>query len=102
MGYLNRTPHQKLKAMVDRFAYIAEKAHQIGSVGGNQVLEGEGMVWAISLMVADMGAVDQALSSRMSDAVALWRTVVMSDEEYRATRHDRRAAGRLAARQRDS
>lgn len=94
MGRKNRTPHQKLKAMIDRFSFIAEKASSGGPVF---VLEGEATIWAVELMMAAIGETDQGLALKMQDATALWRTVVESDEDHAKSRPMRRLIGRERA-----
>jgi hypothetical protein len=97
MGYRNRTPHQKLKAMVDRLRYLAEKANERGHISGDFVVEGEAIIWAVELMTAALGDRDETLATKMNDAVALWRAVVKSDEDNAEDRRMRRLIGRERA-----
>ena len=91
----SRTPHQKMKAMIERFRFLAEKATSGGPVF---VLEGEAMIWAIALMADAIGGEpDRGLALKMQDAVALWRTVVESDEDRVANMPMRRLIGRERA-----
>ena len=98
MAY-RRTPHQKIKAMVNRLRFLAERANDQGHIRGDFVLEGEAIIWAVELMTTAIGERDEGIAVKMSDAVALWRAVVKSDEDHADDRRTSRLMGREAARQ---